>query len=311
MLEHQPANRPPPGTAIVTDKGLSGEDTEAFFTSPDLGLTLIRPARKRRAGSPVSPELAAPAGRGHHLDPEKPARPRTPRRPRPGRAVGPHRPAAARAQRRHLVQLADRRPHQALPHQLRPLSCPHFPVNDLGCPCPRRAGHSDPGGGRGHARPGRSARKPSQSRPPQRAAHPARQLPVRRRAPSHGDRASAVCAAWRRYCASPPPSAQPEVPTAPHEATRKDAANTAEVAELSGDGQPTRVEREIAICKRFDVPPEKGLNREEASRAFSDNGIDPRACGSWIQHGWIIREGDRRWLSGKGRDWARDQLAAS
>jgi hypothetical protein len=46
MLERQPANRPAPGTAIVTDKGLSGEDTEAFFTRPDLGLTLIRPARK-------------------------------------------------------------------------------------------------------------------------------------------------------------------------------------------------------------------------------------------------------------------------
>jgi hypothetical protein len=35
-----------PGTVIVTDKGLSGEDTEAFFASPDLGLTLLRPARK-------------------------------------------------------------------------------------------------------------------------------------------------------------------------------------------------------------------------------------------------------------------------
>ncbi len=46
MLEDQPANRPHPGTAVVTDKGLSGEDTEAFFASPDLGLTLIRPARK-------------------------------------------------------------------------------------------------------------------------------------------------------------------------------------------------------------------------------------------------------------------------
>ena len=46
MLNDRPANRPAPGTAIVTDKGLSGEDTEAFFTSPDLGLTLIRPARK-------------------------------------------------------------------------------------------------------------------------------------------------------------------------------------------------------------------------------------------------------------------------
>jgi hypothetical protein len=28
MLERQPANRPAPGTAIVTDKGLAGEDTE-------------------------------------------------------------------------------------------------------------------------------------------------------------------------------------------------------------------------------------------------------------------------------------------
>jgi len=46
MLEDQPANRPAPGTAVVTDKGLSGEDTEAFFTSPELSLTLIRPARK-------------------------------------------------------------------------------------------------------------------------------------------------------------------------------------------------------------------------------------------------------------------------
>ena len=45
-LERQPANRPAPGTAVVTDKGLSGQDTEDFFAGPDLGLTLIRPARK-------------------------------------------------------------------------------------------------------------------------------------------------------------------------------------------------------------------------------------------------------------------------
>ncbi|HWN00371.1 MAG TPA: hypothetical protein VNO54_25260 [Streptosporangiaceae bacterium] len=45
-LLHQPANRPAPGTAVVTGKGLSGEETEEFFTSPDLGLTLVRPARK-------------------------------------------------------------------------------------------------------------------------------------------------------------------------------------------------------------------------------------------------------------------------
>ena len=46
MLTDQPANRPAPGTAVVTDKGLSGEETEAFFASDDLGLALIRPARK-------------------------------------------------------------------------------------------------------------------------------------------------------------------------------------------------------------------------------------------------------------------------
>src|SRR5258706_14842387 len=46
MPDHQPANRPAPGTVIVTDKDLSGEDTEAFFASPDLVLTLLRPARK-------------------------------------------------------------------------------------------------------------------------------------------------------------------------------------------------------------------------------------------------------------------------
>src|SRR6266568_2726097 len=35
-----------PGSAVVTDKGLAGEETEEFFAGPDLGLTLVRPARK-------------------------------------------------------------------------------------------------------------------------------------------------------------------------------------------------------------------------------------------------------------------------
>jgi hypothetical protein len=46
MLEDRPANRPAPGTAVVTDKGLAGQGTEEFFTGPGLGLALIRPARK-------------------------------------------------------------------------------------------------------------------------------------------------------------------------------------------------------------------------------------------------------------------------
>jgi len=55
LLQRQPANRPAPGTAIVTDKGLSGEDTQAFFASPGLGLTLIRPARKDEPDPGVFP----------------------------------------------------------------------------------------------------------------------------------------------------------------------------------------------------------------------------------------------------------------
>jgi hypothetical protein len=86
MLQHQPANRPAPGTAVVTDKGLSGEDTQAFFAGPDLELAPIRPAR-----------------------------------PRPRRAVGPDHPAPAGAQRLHLAQLDDRRTSQALPDRVRPL----------------------------------------------------------------------------------------------------------------------------------------------------------------------------------------------
>ena len=45
-LQRQPANRPAPGTLVVTDKGLAGQDTEAYFARDDLRLTLIRPARK-------------------------------------------------------------------------------------------------------------------------------------------------------------------------------------------------------------------------------------------------------------------------
>jgi hypothetical protein len=44
ILTGQPANRPAAHTAVVTDKGLSGQGTEQFFA--DLGLHLIRPARR-------------------------------------------------------------------------------------------------------------------------------------------------------------------------------------------------------------------------------------------------------------------------
>ena len=45
MLEQQPANRPRRDTVIVADKGFAGDDFEDFLASPELGLTLVRPAR--------------------------------------------------------------------------------------------------------------------------------------------------------------------------------------------------------------------------------------------------------------------------
>lgn len=43
LLVHQPANRPPAGSTVVSDKGLAGQETEAFFAGLDL--VLVRPAR--------------------------------------------------------------------------------------------------------------------------------------------------------------------------------------------------------------------------------------------------------------------------
>src|SRR5215207_4652041 len=43
LLGAQPANRPPRGSAVVTDKGLAGAETEVLFAG--LGLHLVRPAR--------------------------------------------------------------------------------------------------------------------------------------------------------------------------------------------------------------------------------------------------------------------------
>src|ERR1019366_8243411 len=83
------------------------------------------PGPQRREEAALLPELAAAACRGDHLDAEEPARSRAPWRPGTRRAAGPRGPAPARAQRRDLAQLADRRTGQAIPDRLRSLTCPY------------------------------------------------------------------------------------------------------------------------------------------------------------------------------------------
>lgn len=79
---------------------------------------------------------------------------------------------------------------------------------------------------------------------------------------------------------------------------------TEAVAALEGNVPGSdRRSREIAVMRQFDVPAGMGLDRAQASQAFKQHGFDPRAFGSWVRHGWITREGDRRYLSAKGREW--------
>ncbi len=65
ILQRQPANRPVPGTAVVTDKGLAGEDIEAFFAGPDPSLVSVlrqaEPDDLARRGDDA--HRAGPAGR--------------------------------------------------------------------------------------------------------------------------------------------------------------------------------------------------------------------------------------------------------
>jgi hypothetical protein len=64
------------------------------------------------------------------------------------------------------------------------------------------------------------------------------------------------------------------------------------------------IARQAATLREFDVPPEQGLSRAQASAAFKKHGLDPRAFGFWVRGGYLAREGDRRWLTAKGREWA-------
>jgi hypothetical protein len=77
-----------------------------------------------------------------------------------------------------------------------------------------------------------------------------------------------------------------------------------------GNLPPDLMTRWVAAMRRFDVPSEQGLNREQASAAFRENGLDPRSSGSWAMHGWIARDGDRRYITAKGKEWLARHDAA-
>jgi hypothetical protein len=88
---------------------------------------------------------------------------------------------------------------------------------------------------------------------------------------------------------------------------RQVSRNIADLADLLDGNIPgasDRVAREVATLYEFPMSPEHGLNRAQASAAFKKHGLNPRAFGAWVQGGYLARDGDRRWLTGRGREWA-------
>ncbi len=103
-----------PGLTLIGDKGFAGRQFEELVTR-GFGLRLVRPDRRDEAPrhGPIGWNPAVDRIGQRH--PQRPARPRTPRRPHHRRPLRPHRPAAARPGRRHLAQLGHRRTGQAGP----------------------------------------------------------------------------------------------------------------------------------------------------------------------------------------------------
>lgn len=93
-------------------------------------------------------------------------------------------------------------------------------------------------------------------------------------------------------------------------ALRQVSRGIADIADLiDGNiaGDSDRVAREAATLYEFDVSPDRGLSRAQASAAFKKHGLNPRAFGSWVQGGYLARDGDRRWLTDFGREWAHSK----
>lgn len=62
--------------------------------------------------------------------------------------------------------------------------------------------------------------------------------------------------------------------------------------------------RQAAALREFDVSPERGHSRPQASAIFRRHGLDSRTLGIWVQNGHLAHQDDRRWLTDKGREWA-------
>lgn len=96
-------------------------------------------------------------------------------------------------------------------------------------------------------------------------------------------------------------------------AVRQVAKGLVEIASVLDGDVPgmERTTRRIALMKCFDVPASQGLDREQASKAFKENGYNPRSFGGWVRRGLITRVDDRRYLTPKGHELLTELSAAA
>jgi hypothetical protein len=101
------------------------------------------------------------------------------------------------------------------------------------------------------------------------------------------------------------PSSQSSAPAAEHPSAQTTAGiGLAPSANQGPSADNDLIARQAATLHEFDAPPEQGLSRAQASAAFKKHGLDPRSVGFWVRGGYLAREGNRRWLTDKGREWA-------
>ena len=74
------------------------------------------------------------------------------------------------------------------------------------------------------------------------------------------------------------------------------------VIALEYEGTPSAVKDEAGALQCFDVPAQQGLSREEASRVMLAHGYGSGSrFATFVRQGWATRDGDRRYLTDKGR----------
>lgn len=85
----------------------------------------------------------------------------------------------------------------------------------------------------------------------------------------------------------------------------RDFADLADLVTGNLRGSDDMTSRQMAALREFPAVPAEGLSRGESAAVFRRHGLDSRSIGVFVKLGYLRREGDRRWLTAKGREFAQ------